>query len=379
MNAEQNISTPPVGRMVAAIALESIIRDHMPASVRQSLDPARVLEQFEATRLDSLDRLSFAGKVNAFFGVHETGLEDNLLRSGRAADWVDIAWRSLGRAGPYISFETSGTTGDPKRVTQYLSDLLQETEELSRIFGSVGRIISTVSAKHIYGFLFTALLPERLGVPRIDARDAGASFWRSEPAEHDLIVSFPEYIQFLSDSRVALPGGSWIVTSTAPCPPVLWDRVRAAGAESMSEVYGSTETGGIGVRHSKEDPFELFSYFSRSDDPVTLLRERPGGSSTCVSLMDEIEWVDQRRLRPLRRRDGAVQIGGVNVSTETVARKIQEHADVLGARVWVDSKTGRLGARVRVTASGDEAAVRGWIEDRLLTNELPKALEIFRE
>ena len=378
MNAEHNSSTP-VGREVAAIALEAIVRDHMPDLVRNTLDPTRVLEQFEATRLDSLDRLSFAGKVNTFFGIHETGMEDTLLRSGKATDWVDIAWRSLGRNNPYLSFETSGTTGEPKRVTQFLSDLFQEIEELSRIFGSVGRVISTVSAKHIYGFLFTALLPERLGVARIDARDAGPSFWRTEPADGDLIVSFPEYIQFLADSGIALPAGAWVVTSTAPCPPVLWDRVRTAGAERMSEVYVSTETAGIGSRHAKADPFELFSYFSRSEEPGTLLRERPSGSSTSVPAMDKIEWVDERLLRPLRRRDGAVQIGGVNVSPEAVAGKIDEHPDVLEARVWVDSNAGRLSASVRVPAAGDEAAVRSWLEQRLSSNELPKAVELFRE
>mgnify|MGYP006441738357 CR=1 FL=1 len=58
MNAEHDIF-PPVGREVAAVALEAIVRDHMPDSVRGALDPARVLEQFEAMRLDSLDQLSF--------------------------------------------------------------------------------------------------------------------------------------------------------------------------------------------------------------------------------------------------------------------------------------------------------------------------------
>ncbi len=378
MNEQQDFS-PPVGREVAAIALEAIVRDTLPADVRSGLDPAHVLEQFEAVRLDSLDRLTIAGKVNTFFGIHETGLEDNLLRSGEASHWVDLAWRSLGRSEPYISFQTSGTTGEPKQIAQPLAELLQETEELAQVFASVRRIIATVSARHIYGFLFTALLPERLGVPRIDAREAGPSFWRREPAEEDLIVTFPDYIQFLTDSQIALPPEASIVTSTAPCPPSLWKRVGEAGPKRMSEVYGSTETGGIGVRHADSDPFELFSYFSRSEDPFALLRKRPDGSTKHVPLMDEIEWVDDRRFRPVGRRDGAVQVGGVNVRPEAVGRKMEEHPDVLEAHVRVDSKTGRLSATARIRGAGDEQAIRHWLEERLTSNERPKAIELVRQ
>ena len=378
MDTKHSLS-PPVGRTVAAIALEAIVRDAIPDSVRSGLDPARVLEQFESTRLDSLDRLSVAGKVNTFFGIHETGLEDNLLRSGKASDWVDIAWRSLGRLNPYVSFETSGTTGEPKRVSQPLENLLQEVDELSRMFASARRVIATVSAKHIYGFLFTALLPERLSAVRIDARDVGPSFWREEPADGDLIVSFPDYLQFLVDSRITLPGDARIVTSTAPCPVALWDRIGEAGPRQMSEVYGSTETGGIGVRHAGSAPFELFSYFRRSGDSGTLLRRLPDGSTVPVPLMDEIEWIDERRLRPVGRRDGAVQIGGVNVYPAAVARKIEENPDVHEAQVRVDSKTGRLTATVRLSTGGDETLIRRWIEEHLSSNEFPKILDIVRD
>jgi len=51
--------------------------------------------------------------------------------------------------------------------------------------------------------------------------------------------------------------------------------------------------------------------------------------------MDFLEWTDERSFRLSGRRDGAVQIGAVNVTPDGVARRLGEHPSIKNCRVSV--------------------------------------------
>ncbi|MFW5995495.1 MAG: AMP-binding protein, partial [Spirochaetia bacterium] len=260
---------------------------------------------------------------------------------------VAVAVEALVREAPYIAFETSGTTGQPKRVKTSLSLLDQEIEHLATVFGGSKRIVSTVKARHIYGFLFTAMLPSKLGVARVEPGAQAMSFWRDHVSSGDLVVSFPDYLRFIADLNVRFPENVSVVTSTAPCLPEIWGRMRECGVSAMSEVYGSTETGGIGIRDSSDAPFLLFPYYEGTPEGTGLLRTLPDRQVRPLPLMDRLLWSGPRRVTPVGRSDGAINIGGEKVHMAHVESIIEAHPHVQGVEVRLNAAGDRLTARVR--------------------------------
>lgn len=59
----------------------------------------------------------------------------------------------------------------------------------------------------------------------------------------------------------------------------------------MVEVYGSSETAGIGWRDEPEEPYRLLPHWSVGDDGETLAREHPdGGSAAQFTIPDRLLW-----------------------------------------------------------------------------------------
>src|SRR3546814_1938739 len=96
--------------------------------------------------------------------------------------------------------------------------------------------------------------------------DRRISDWSSDVCSSDLlVVGFPQIWKTLAQS--ALQGGRPIppdvrgITSTAPCPPDTARLVRSAGFARLVELYGSSETMGIGWR---DDPAQPYTQLGRA-------------------------------------------------------------------------------------------------------------------
>lgn len=303
----------------------------------------------EGAGLDSLEMLTAAGRVNEFFHLHETGVEDMLLRKRELRDWAEIVRTALGEGVSGVTFYTSGTTARAKRVSHSWASLEQEIDFLSDVFGGRRRVISTVPAHHIYGFLFTVLLPERMGLPVASFSWEEVGDLPARVSAGDLVVSHPTLWRYLSRSVSAWPGGVWGTSSTAPLPAELHRDLTAGGVEQLWEIYGSTETAGVGLRARPGKPFELFPYLSAADTgPAILDRALPDGTHRTEELRDRLEWVDGRHFFPRGRLDRVVQVGGENVS-------LQHVEDVLGGIPGVER------AIVRTTEVDGEPRLKAFL------------------
>lgn len=340
----------------------------------------------EGVALDSMETLTVAGVVNEFFHLHESGVEDYLLRRKHLSGWAEIIEHALGEGVSSVTFRTGGTSGSPKTVTHSWDSLLQEVAFLETLFGSRRRLVSTVPSHHIYGFLFTALLPERLGVavhaiPWERIQEAG-----SQSAPGDLIVSHPTLWRYLGRSI-----GSWApdvhgVSSTAPLPTELHQQLYDRGIDTLVEVYGSTETGGVGYRMRPGAPFTLFPYFHRGESgsaPVLMRRRPVTGEMEPVGIMDSLEWKDATRFLPTGRKDRTVQVGGENVSLDHVEQVLAEFPGVSQAvaRLNEHSSDGRLKAFVVPTEGRqmDETELQEHLRRRLRPVERPLSVTVGNE
>jgi hypothetical protein len=72
-----------------------------------------------------------------------------------------------------MTVATSGSTGSPRLCIHNVADLLDEAVFLAAQFTGRRRVVALVPAHHLYGIIWTALLPDALGVPVV-VRTIGA-------------------------------------------------------------------------------------------------------------------------------------------------------------------------------------------------------------
>jgi len=330
---------------------------------------------------DSLDLMAAATALGDLLGFGRAGMQDALPGRPLLADWAGAARASLAAFDAELVFRTSGSSGMPKRCTHTLKSLWREVDHLARLLPGRRRVLSAVPAHHIYGFLFTVLLPQAdagagpLAVMDVRGMSPAALAGLLQPG--DLVVGHPDWWRQVAALDLAFPADVAGVTSTAPCPDEVARALAAAGLR-LVQVYGSSETAGVGWREAAGESYQLFPYWHAAGEGV-LERPGPDGAPARFALQDRIEWCDGRRFRPAGRIDQAVQVGGTNVFPSYVAEVLALHPAVLSSQVRPmrpDEGT-RLKAFVVPRAGSDLAALRAeladWTGERLTPPERPAA------
>lgn len=330
----------------------------------------------EGVGTDSLNLLNLAALVATFFRLHESELEDELLRRRSVGDWTSTVMRAWAHGSRSITFTTSGTSGAPTHCTHRWASIAQELDAQAALFAGRQRVVGLVGPRHIYGFLFGVLLPRWLGVPFVDGRGTAPAGLGSVSRPGDLLVGFPMRWD------LAAPAARWPddvtgVTSTGPIAAATIAALRQHGLGRMVEVYGSSETGGVAWRDNPADPLRPYPHWSLNDDG-TLARADP----EVPGLTHPIKPPDTLRARGggfdvTGRRDGSVQVAGTNVSCAHVASVLAEHPDIGACTVRLMST--HEGARLKAfavigTEVAEEAlrpALRQWMQARLSAAETP--------
>ncbi len=287
---------------------------------------------------DSLERLQLGAAVCEALHLHETGLEDYLLVRSGLDDWCTLAAEALRRFSATLTFRTSGSTGVPRSCPHPLAELEREADALAALLGAPpvgeGRVLAAVPCHHIYGFLFTVLLPRRLGgLPVLDLRQHAPGAVPGLARRGDVVVGHPAFWTAAARAAPSWPPGVTGVTSTAPCPADTATALRLAGLERLLQIHGSSETAGLGWRDDPDAPYTLLPHWQRGDGNGVLRLPACGGLPIAAAVPDRLEWLDRRRYRVRGRQDGAVQVGGTNVFPERVRKVLREHADVADAAV----------------------------------------------
>lgn len=202
------------------------------------------------------------------------------------------------------------------------------------------------------------------------------------------------------------------VTSGAPCPPEYIEALLRPGEgtdspllRGMTEIYGATEFGAVGIRRQCRSPYTLLPHWQRlplQDTDVQLplaeVGDEGGGTTwgigrhtgVAVPLPDEVLWQGERAFIPLWRKDRAVQVGGCNIFPAWVAEILRCHPGVrdCAVRLMRPEEGSRLKAFIvptyettpGETASGEAALerdlareLRQWLASRLDAASMPKS------
>ena len=336
--------------------------------------------------VDSLEQLNLAIAVSTALCFAQGRRPDALQSKRSFNEWLGEAravlmaapGAFLGKPGD-LCFKTSGSTGEPRFITHDFAALAQEVDELASLFGGAERVVTSIPSHHIYGFLFTILLPRRLGAEVLDARGNSPASLAALLRPGDLVIAFPTIWEAAAQAGVAWPMGVTGVTSGAPCPSDAAREIRAKGLGRFVEIHGSTETGGIGWRDDPAAGFQLFPFWSKQDEDR--IGKDFGMGMRLFELPDVVAWDGADRLAPQRRRDGAVQVAGVNVYPDFVRAVISAHPEVAGAAVRLMRPGEGMGLKAFVTlrrAECDLPAFRlvleNWLRQRLNAAQMPRAI-----
>ncbi len=361
-----------------------------PGQVRRPPPWPRALDLAADLGADSLELLGLATAMEQVLAIGCIG-EDRVLANPRLDAWVDAVAAGLAGSaggGGRMVFRTSGSSGAPKDCPHALSELAREASVLADVFAGTRRIVGLVASHHIYGFLFTVLLPRALGLAPAEVCDLrgaspGAVSRQLQPG--DLVVGFPDFWRAFAPVAGSLPRDITGVSSTAPCPDEVARAVRAAGVARLVQVYGSSETAGVGWREGPDADYRLFPYWQRAEAAAgaaqALLRGMADGSTLRVALQDRLDWQDATHFRPAGRVDQAVQVGGVNVFPGYVADVLRMHPQVMDAsvRLMRPDEGRRLKAFVvareesPLDADTLRSVLTAWVAERLPAPERPSA------
>jgi acyl-coenzyme A synthetase/AMP-(fatty) acid ligase len=309
---------------------------------------------------------------------------------------------------------TSGSTGAHVACPKTAAQLLGEAELLVRLWdlGPKTRVLATVPPHHLYGLLFGVMVPFMGGGSVVRTTPLHAETIAAHARSHqaNVLVSVPAHLHAVA----ALPPGGLpalarIFSSGAPLDAATGAAVTALARRPVTEVLGSSETGGIAWRDSggdgawtplpgvtvTADPEDgtmlLLSPFADAGPskgpapPATGSREQSSRSPTRSAANGVTRGADRVRAREgggfelLGRADGVIKIGGSRVAVAEIERLLREVPGVADAAVIaVDTPPPRrheLWAAV-VAPTLSVAALRGALLRRLEPIAMPRRFRL---
>jgi len=374
-------------RVISSLAAEEITSNRKidPRQLRPDGWHMSTILTDEGLALDSLERMNCGAALNEFFLLYEYGAEDYLMTAETLADWVRVVAVSRQNWSKQLTFRTSGSTGTPKRCVHDVKRLKEETKFWAEVFAGRSHIVSFVPAHHIFGYLFTTLLPAQLSIPLIDLRFSGVGAAKQAMSHGaPLVIATPAHWQFLSRSFLKFPEGVVGVSSTAPISQQLVSQLDVQGLDQLVQVYGSSETAGVGYRTDAAVPYRLLPglKIENGGDYQCIVRHSGGGRA---ELMDNLTVIDDETFWVNGRKDNAVQVGGHNVFPAQVRKSLLQHPSVSDCQVYLCPERARLIATIVPgnEAGGNFEALEEDLRDfcvlQFSAAERPVAFEFARE
>lgn len=339
----------PKGAEVAVVCHD---RYDFTAALLGALDRGLVVALPPNARPETLKLLRSGGNVLTVLSDQDGVPGIDVRRVVGKADAPPIARPDLPHDRRIVVVYTSGSTGVPMPCPKSAAQLVGEAQVLARTFGigSTSGIVATVPPHHIYGLLFGVLLP----------LVAGGSFCRETPLHADavrriverdrarVLVSVPAHLRALSImEREGTESLARIFSSGAALPDETRRELEARFGWRITEVLGSSETGGMAHRDAAGAPYTTFDGVdvAASGEGRLLVTSPflPEGAPRPFVTGDRVELLSPRTFRHLGRGDGVLKIGSTRVSIAELEERMTSIPGVKEAAVVAHAATGGRG------------------------------------
>lgn len=297
-----------------------------------------------------------------------------------------------------VSLFTSGSTGKAKKITRQLSQLVSEVNTLEQQWGESlthdAMFTSTVSQQHIYGLLFTVLWPLLSGRKSWYQMVAFEEIFEQLSNQHKslVLVTSPAFLKRLDDN-LNLPNQKFKVFSSGG---LLTDEQQALSERqlnnSISQIYGSSETGGIafrslnqkwcflsGVSHQcKEGTLWVKSAHCFSNDWINtqdqVLIDESDQTFELLGRADRIVKLEEKRVSLTQVE---VVINGLNFVSEVKVLVWQNHRQSIAAVIQLNEQGQHL-----LAESGEKslkAAIKKQLVGLVDTIALPRYIRFVKD
>jgi len=227
-----------------------------------------------------------------------------------------------------LTLFTSGSSGSPKAIPKTLALLNAEIMSLEKQWGALlenTHIVSTVSHQHIYGLLFRVLWP----------LCAGRSFQRVDhiypeqlahgALENTTLISSPALLKRLTEKTIE-SGYRAIFSSGGPLSYQAVVEAELNLKQIPIEVFGSTETGGVGFRQQNQEyqPWQAFSDIQVTVNELNCLKIKSPwiNFNTWYQTSDQCELLDDQHFVLKGRVDRIIKIEEKRISLNEVEQRM---------------------------------------------------------
>lgn len=371
------ISEEQIARIVGAAAADELSRRfnrHIDFLTAASWDQSAPLGA-GGLALNDEERAACAVRAASLFG-----LAPDLLGgpAEKLADWAGLLKKGVAKRLTTFSFKPAARSGDGAAFNHNADNIFQDAAAAANILYGRRRLLSFVAPHSLLGLELSVLTPNLLGVESIDARGMTPDSLSKNLLFGDVLVATPTLWRYMIQEKLKAPDNTMAVSFGEPMAQELAVEMRKSGFGVLRELYGSTETGLIAWRDAPSEPFVLFDHWRR--DGENLMRCCADGSLALVEPMDCLNWTGDRAFTLAGRRDGAVQIGAVNVFPAQIASVLEEHPHIETCEIAVGRRgdgASRLVANIVLNAEvlPNEKTARSidaWCRSKLRQQERPQ-------
>jgi acyl-CoA synthetase (AMP-forming)/AMP-acid ligase II/3-hydroxymyristoyl/3-hydroxydecanoyl-(acyl carrier protein) dehydratase len=266
---------------------------------------------------------------------------------------------------------TSGSTGVAQAIPKKLSQLAAEVATLEVLFGDragAADILATVSHQHIYGLLFKVLWP--LATGRVIHAHSFAFFEQIVPvleARDCVLVSSPAHLKRLPELPAWAAASQRlraVFSSGGPLPLDVAQSAERLLSTMPIEIYGSSETGGIGWRQRNAmsgeswTPMPGVSWRIDADDSVLQVRSAHLPDAAWFGMADRAVAAPGERFLLQGRVDRIVKIEEKRISLDVIEKRLAASPLVAEVRVLAfGDRRQRIAAFVVPSPQGHNALI----------------------
>jgi len=255
----------------------------------------------------------------------------------------------------FLKLFTGGSTGTPKIWSKTIRNMFGEAFFLADKFNISpdDRIIPTVPPIHIYGLLFTVLVPFVSSAAVLDQVVTFPGEIQRAVSEKvsTILVSIPIIYRILNGSSIKRNSLRLAFSSAGKLNPADSDAFFAQTGLGVTEIYGSTESGGVATHCRAEGESHYIPYHCvdwKIEEDRLLVRsdfvspEIDRDAAGFIDMGDHARPAGLDGFNLTGRADRIVKVAGKRVDMDEVKNKIIQLADVTDAIVISSkSQTGR--------------------------------------